>query len=249
MNAWLDSSRDRIALLTALLAPIAVTAALVPFRTSFQNTDAALLLVVVMVAVSAWGNRLAGLVAAVSAAVWFDFFLTRPYDRFSITRRGDIETTVLLLVIGAVVTELAVRGRQHLAAANRRAGYLSGLHAAARAVSTGSSTTQLRSQVTDQLVRVLDLQTCRYQTGVAGLGDPPRLQQDGLVTAGSAATGPGCDTLPGGKETELLVEGHGLLQGRFLMTPGPGAHPDLERRLVAVALADQLGAALSGVEA
>lgn len=249
MNAWLDRSRDRIALVTALVAPIAVTAALVPFRTSFQNTDAALLLVVVMVAVSAWGNRLAGIVAAISAAVWFDFFLTKPYDRFSITRRGDVETTVLLLVIGVVVTELAVRGRQHLAAANRRAGYLNGLHAAARAVSAGSSTTLLRSQVTDQLVRVLDLQTCRYQRGIAGLGDPPRLQQDGLVTAGSAVRGPGCDTLPRGKETELIVEGHGVLQGRFLMTPSPGAHPDLERRLVAVALADQLGAALSGVGA
>jgi hypothetical protein len=33
--------------------------------------------------------------------------------------------------------------------------------------------------------------------------------------------------------------------GRFLMTPAPGAHPTLEQRLVAVALADQAGAALA----
>jgi hypothetical protein len=42
---------------------------------------------------------------------------------------------------------------------------------------------------------------------------------------------------------ELLVEGGGIFQGRFLMTPAPGARPALERRLLAVAFADQVGAA------
>jgi hypothetical protein len=36
----------------------------------------------------------------------------------------------------------------------------------------------------------------------------------------------------------------GIFQGRFLMTPAPGARPALERRLLAVAFADQVGAAL-----
>jgi hypothetical protein len=35
------------------------------------------------------------------------------------------------------------------------------------------------------------------------------------------------------------------LQGRFLMTPVPGERPTLEQRLLAVALADQVGAALA----
>ena len=38
---------------------------------------------------------LAEVLAAVSAAVWFGFFLTVPYERFTITRAADIETTVL----------------------------------------------------------------------------------------------------------------------------------------------------------
>ena len=78
------------------------------------------------------GYRLAGIVAAVSTAVWFDFFLTRPYERFTITRRTDIETTVLLLVIGVAVTEIAVWGRRQHVAASRRAGYLDGINSAAR---------------------------------------------------------------------------------------------------------------------
>jgi hypothetical protein len=42
-------------------------------------------------------------------------------------------------------------------------------------------------------------------------------------------------------DTELLAEADGLLMGRFLMSPLPGAHPTLEQRLVAIALADQAG--------
>ena len=119
---WL--SRDRLAVIAALVAPLALTAILVPFRTSFPNTDAALALVLVVVAVATNGYRLAGYLAALSAAVWFDFFLTRPFETFNITRRADIETTVLLLVIGVVVTELAVWARREHAAASRRPGYL-----------------------------------------------------------------------------------------------------------------------------
>jgi hypothetical protein len=52
------------------------------------------------------------------------------------------------------------------------------------------------------------------------------------------------DGLPAG-DTELLVENRGVLQGRFLLTPLPGARPALEQRQLAIALADQVGAALA----
>jgi K+-sensing histidine kinase KdpD len=96
-------SRDQI---SVLAAPLALTAILIPFRDSFPNTDAALALVLV---VAAAGYRLAGVLAALSAAVWFDFFLTVRYERFTITRRTDIETTKLILAVGIAVTEIAVR--------------------------------------------------------------------------------------------------------------------------------------------
>ena len=50
---------------------------------------------------------------------------------------------------------------------------------------------------------------------------------------------------PAGSDTELLVEGGGVFQGRFLMTPGPDTRPTAEQRLLAAALADQVGAALA----
>jgi K+-sensing histidine kinase KdpD len=237
-------TRDRLAVLAGLAGPLALAAVLVPFRASFPNTDAALAMLVVVVAVAANGDRLAGVLAAVSTAVWFDFFLTQPYERFTITRRTDIETTVLLLVIGVAVTELAVWGRRHYAIASRRAGYLDGINNAARAVAAGGSAPALIDQVSGQLVALLSLRSCVFQYGVAGLGRPARLHHDGSVTIGELRWAVDDEGFPPG-DAELLVEGGGVFQGRFLMTPAPGARPGLERRLLAVAFADQAGAALA----
>jgi uncharacterized protein DUF4118 len=240
---WL--SRDRLAVVAAPVAPLALTVILIPFRTSFPNTDAALALVLVVVAVAINGYRLAGYLAALSAAVWFDFFLTRPYEHFSITRREDIETTVLLLVIGAAVTELAVWGRRQQAAASRRAGYLDGINAAAQAVAAGGSPSELIDQVSGRLTELLSLRTCVFQYGRAGLGRPARLRNDGRVVA-ERRTWDAAEALPDYTDIELLVESGGVLQGRFLMRARPDARPTLEQRLVAIAFADQIGAALAG---
>ena len=190
------------------------------------------------------GNRIAGFLAAVSAAVWFDFFLTQPYERFSITHRIDIETTVLLLVIGVAVTEIAVWGRRQYVDASRRAGYLEGINSAAQAVAASGSAPALIEQVTSQLIRLLSLRSCDFQYGVAGLGRPARMQHDGSVTLGQGEWDVVAEGFPA-TDLELLVESGGLFQGRFLMTPVPGARPSREQRLLAVAFADQVGAALA----
>ena len=75
--------RDQIALVAAVVLPLGVAAMLVPFRSSFSNTASALLLVAVIVAVAALGNRISKFVATISATVCFDYFLTRPYERLA----------------------------------------------------------------------------------------------------------------------------------------------------------------------
>jgi hypothetical protein len=239
---WL--SRDTLAMVAALAGPLALTAVLVPFRTSFANTDAALALILLVVAVAAVGSRLAGYLAAVSAAVWFDFFLTRPYERFSIARAADIETTVLLLVIGVAVTEIAVWGWRQHTTAGRRSGYLDGINDAAQAVATGESPPALIERVSDTLVQLLSLKSCQFQYGVAGLGGPARVQPDGEVLVGGRPWDVDAGGLPAANGTELLVESGGRLQGRFLMQPDPAARPSREQLLVAVGFANQVGAAL-----
>jgi K+-sensing histidine kinase KdpD len=242
MNAWRWPWRDRLAVLAGLVLPLGLTAILVPFRSSFPNTDAALALILVVVAVAASGNRLAGVLAAISAAVWFDFFLTRPYERFTITRTTDIETTVLILVIGIAVTEIAVWGRRQHLAATRRAGYLAGINVAAEAIAAGKSPPALVDQICDRLMDLLGLRACRFEYGVAGLGNPARMLHSGHVVTGDREHDVARDGLPA--DTELLVEAGGILQGRFMLQALPGSRPALESRLVAIALADQVGAAL-----
>jgi K+-sensing histidine kinase KdpD len=237
-------SRARLTVLVALIGPFVVSLVLAPFRDSFANTNAALILVLVIVAVAATGNRVAGVLAAMSAAVWFDLFFTRPYGRLTITGRADFETTALLLAVGVGTTALAAWGHRQQAFAHRDAGYLAGIQAAAEAVATGGSSRDLIDEVSGQLIRVLRLRSCRFQYGVAGLGQPARLRDDGQVEWQRALWDVERKGLPVDVDIELLVESGGLLQGRYLLCAGPDAHPSTAQRLVAVTLASQVGASL-----
>jgi hypothetical protein len=226
--------RDRLAVAAGLAAPFLVALALVPFRTSLSHTNAALILVVVVVAVAALGSRIAGVLGAVSAAAWFDFFLTRPYETFDITASADIETAVLLLVVGVIVSQLAARARRLEVVMVTEADYLARIHTTAALAQSANSADTVVDHVRRELTDLLGLTTCRFEYGTL-IGRPPRLQKDGSVTGATA--------WPQG-EIELRTYGNGHYLGRFMMTPGPGPEPPLQARLVAVTLADQTGAAL-----
>ena len=62
--------------------------------------------------------------AAVWAAIWFDFFFTVPYYRFTIRSSADVTTAVLLLLTGLAVSQLAARARRLKVVAVTDAGYL-----------------------------------------------------------------------------------------------------------------------------
>jgi K+-sensing histidine kinase KdpD len=217
-------TRRPTAVLAGLLAPTATCAVLARFRSSLPTTDAVLILVLIVVAVAAIGSRLGGVLAALSAGAWFDFFLTRPYESFSIDSGQAIGTTVLLLVIGLGVTELARWGQRQHFRAGEQSGYLAGLHTAAEGAANGGSPTRLTSQVIDQLTELLDLRSCHFHYGT-GVGQP-RLLHDGSLAWAGRAWDIDRQGLPHNEETELLVSAGGGYQGRFLMTPTSGSRPD-----------------------
>src|SRR5215472_11784019 len=132
-------TRDRAAIAAAVAGPLALAAILLPWRGSWPNTNVALLLVVVVVAVACLGNRLAGALAALSAAVWFDFFFTLPYDRLTIRHSADVTTFVLLLVVGVAVSQLAAYARRLKVVAITDAGYLAQIHDTASLTQTAKS--------------------------------------------------------------------------------------------------------------
>ena len=173
-------TRDRTVVLAGLLVPLGVAAILLPWRASWSNTNVALVLVVAVVALAALGSRAAGALAAVSAFAWFDFFFTRPYERFTIRGSADITTAVLLLVVGLAVSQLAARARQLRVVAITDAGYLAQIHEAASMAKSADATETVVDTVRDQLISVLDLEGCRFEYGSL-LGHPPRLEPDGAV--------------------------------------------------------------------
>jgi Domain of unknown function (DUF4118) len=236
-------SRDRIAILAALVTPLAVAAVLLPFRASWSNTNVALLLVVAVVGVAAIGNRVAGGLAAVWAALWFDFFFTLPYYHFTIRSSADVTTAVLLLLTGLAVSQLAARARRLKVIAITDAGYLAQIRETASLAKTATSGDAVVNHVRAQLTGLLDLEGARFEYGSL-LGHPPRLEPDGTVIVGHSRWDIDLQGLPG-EEIEVRTFGNGQYYGRFMLKARPGSKPSLQARLVAVTLADQAGRALT----
>ncbi|MER5641135.1 DUF4118 domain-containing protein [Kitasatospora sp. NPDC002227] len=234
-----------LSLLAALLAPLALSAVLLLFRGSLANTNVALLLVVVVVAVAALGHRLAGAVAAVSSAVWFDLFFTEPYERLAISKSDDLTTAALLLAVGLTVSQLAARARRFQVIAITDAGYLARVHHTAVLARNANSALTVVDHVRDELVDLLRLRGCRFEYGSL-LGRPPSLQHDGSVRVGNRVWDVEALGLPE-EGVELRLFGNGKYVGRFMMEPTPGAVPSRQALLVAVTLADHAGAALDSL--
>ncbi|MFF4147152.1 SpoIIE family protein phosphatase [Streptomyces sp. NPDC001698] len=97
-------------LLAAVALPLAVCMLLLPVRGTLAETNAALIVMLVVVAVAAFGNRGVAVITALSAAVSFVFFFTTPYASFTyIDNPDDAITAGLLLVVGLSVSQLACR--------------------------------------------------------------------------------------------------------------------------------------------
>ncbi|MFD9567913.1 DUF4118 domain-containing protein [Streptomyces sp. NPDC059994] len=239
--------RDRLALAAAVVGPFAVTCVLVPFRTHLANTNLALILVAVVVEVAANGHRGAAALAALSSAAWFDFFLTHPYERFTISSGDDITIAVLLLAVGLAVSQQATRVRRLKAVTVTDADQLARIHRTAMLAQSTRSADAVIEHVRTELTELLGLDGCRFEYGSL-LGHPPQLGQDGDITTTRGRWDVERRGWPQ-EEVELRATGKGHYYGRFMMRPGRGEVVPLQARLVAGTLAGQVGAALADAEA
>lgn len=231
----------------AAVVPFATCGVLSVFRLGITPATAVLVLVLVVVAAASTGARVAGVVTAVSCGVWFDFFLTKPYHTLLITGHDDVEATVLLVLIGAAVTEVALWGHRQQARANRRAGYLDGVLGTAELVTlAGEPPQRLTDHVADQIRHVLGVSRCRFVAGPVRDDRMPMLDHDGVVTRRGHLVDVERDGLPTDDNIVLTVTRARGVLGHYLITAAAEIiHPTLEQRKVAVLLADQTAAALS----
>lgn len=228
------------------VAPIAVAAALVALRGHIQNANVALILTLVVVAAGATGGRIAGVTSAVSAALSFNFFHTRPYLSLTIASSDDVETTVLLLLVGLAVGSLAWRLRntgEELAAGRSE---LQRLSRVGDLVARGADPVEVIFAAQSELTGLLGLAGCSFEAAPGTTPPRPSLERTGVITGTSGVhrfTRHGFELPSEGVELPVLSQGRPV--GRFLLAPSAGVGTTLEARIVAVALADQVGAALS----
>ena len=169
-----------VANLCGIFLPLGVSAALVPVRTSLVDSAAALILVSVIAGVAIFGTRVAGVLASASAGIWFDFFLTRPYERLAISHRGDLETTISLFAVGLIVTELAARSRHHRAAASAESDHVDLIYEIGEMVALGEPAAVVTERARSEISELLGLASCRYESGAP---QPHRatVESDGTV--------------------------------------------------------------------
>jgi len=149
----------------ASVVPLALAAGLQLTLVVVTNTSAALILVLAVVAAAATGDRLAGILAAASAALGFDVFLTQPYFQVRIDDPGDIELAVLLLAVGLAVSELAGWGIRRSIEANQQSGFVHGALEASALAGGSVSTEDGLERTSDEIRRILAAESVGFVAG------------------------------------------------------------------------------------
>ena len=230
-----------------MLAALVVALAAVPMRSFTANTSVAMAMVLPVVLGAVIGGRTGGLATAVVAVLSFDFFHTRPYNSLTIASTADVETMAVLAVVAIVVGSVAgAAHRQHVRADEGR-DVLRRVHELAEMAALGRPVGDVLERASTELVDLLTLRSCTFEAGertsslpviarsgqLEGAGRRHRFGESGLV-------------LPAGG-VELAVLGGGWSWGRFVLVGEGTQGVTVDARRAAVALADQVGAALAAV--
>lgn len=236
---WLDA-QGRAAV--GGLLPLVASGVLVVVRGQVAGSTVAMILVTV-VALAATLSRPAGVAAALTATMSFDFVFTRPYGSLSIGSADDVETAIVLLGAGLLIGTVGHQRRRAQRAAKQSRSEIDRIHRVAELSARGEDWPDVLLACEAELLGLLSLRDCRFVSGAAD-PDRPRLERTGAIagvhTYHFAA---GDFELP--REGVLLpVLARGQEVGVFELDPSPGVGVSIEQRVVAVALADQVGAAL-----
>jgi len=223
------------------LGSLAVAAGLVGIRGEIANVNVALILALVVLAAASLGGRTAGAMSGLVAATSFDFFHTRPYGLLKIADPNDLVTTLLLLVVGLVMGEVAERAGRFEDRLRDDQRQLRRLHRVARSAASGEQDERdLVLTVSAELIDTLRLEECRFEVPPF-VAELPRLEADGTISGSARRSG---RELPSGG-VDLRVAGPRGVIGRFVLVPTPGVRVSAERLLVAAALTHALGLAMA----
>src|ERR1017187_5205942 len=196
--------RRVVVLVAAVVVPVALALALLPFRSQAPAATVALGFAVLVSLLAAIGTRLSALIAAVSAALCYDIGFTQPYGSLVISHPQDIETTALLLVGGLIVGQLSARNRSHRTLAVQQREDLAHVQAIAELMAAGAGPDEVVEAVAGELLSLLGLRECRFDTSRPERPGPT-IDRNGNVSWGRIWWGVDTLGLPG-KEITIEVE-------------------------------------------
>jgi K+-sensing histidine kinase KdpD len=234
MSDWLSRNRAVVWVAAVLLGP-AIAGLLTLARPELHENHVTLVLVLTVALVSAAGMRPAGLIAAVTTALAYDYFWTEPYYSFRIFDGQDILTVVLLVLVGGAIEQLSWwAGRQRATAARRR-GYLAALSQAAEPTAPEAHAATLEA-LSETMRSVLDVDACRLVLGEELPGTV--LHGDGSVTRDGRIIDADSKGLPTDDIIAIPVTRPGSQPAYFAVTAASHiARPPAEQRQVAALLA------------
>jgi len=219
-----------------------IAAVLLPLRDHLPNADMALALVVPVLFASIVGGRLAGAITAVVSAMTFDFVFTQPYLSLRIASKDDVATFIMLFIVAMIAAEAGIRGRRVGVAARESRSEIDRLVRVAELSARGADTDDVVMSARAELIGLFGLEECVYQEERSG-PELPRLGSRGALE-GARLVSWGDFLLPTGG-VEVPVRGRGHEFGRLVLYAGEATQASVEKRLVAVAIADEVGLTLA----
>ena len=128
-------------------------------RPQLHENHVTLILVLTVAVVSAAGLRPAGLVAAATTGLAYDFFWTEPYYSFRIFDAQDVLTVLLLVVVGGAIEQVSWWAGRQRAVAIRRRDYLTAIRRAAEPIAPETHAATLDA-ILDTICTILDADSC-----------------------------------------------------------------------------------------
>lgn len=234
LSDWLARRRAVVWVAAVFLGPV-LAGLLTLARPQLHENHVTLVLVLAVAIVSATGLRPAGLVAAVTTALAYDYFWTEPYYSFRILDTQDILTVILLVLVGGAIEQLSWWAGRQRATAARRLDYLTALRRAAEPIAPETHAAALQA-VSDTIVTVLDADSCRLVLDQPLPGTV--LHDDGSITRGGRVMDVDREGLATDDVIAIPVPRHDRRPGYFAVVAATHvARPRAEQRQVAGLLA------------
>ena len=228
-----------------------------PFRGTIGLENVVILYLLVVVAAAAIGGRAAGIVAALSAALAYDYFLTTPYHTLVIDSLAQVITVALLVATGIVVSVGGRVRRRSAAVAQAHADAIRLLHRVTETAAAGGAVDRVAAEGLQRLLGARRVSVLRRSPAgfavTVDVGDTQapldlealtHLDREGRIPSGHHRVLDGTMVLPlEGVALDLVARQHPV--GYLVVIPGRDVPADRTTRLAVAATANELAIAAS----